>query len=202
MLSVGEANITKGAGLCRLIQMVSSSASLSYAQIAEARVSPSQPLFFRLYKHKDDKVAEARVREVERLGYKAIFLTVDAIVSGNRERDVRAGWEQEEVERVAEEGEEKSTADLPRRRDDMEEVEMNVDVRGTAGALVANDDSNMTWKKVGKKAQALWSRPTIEADMHADNPVAAQYHQATNRHQRHSVCRCKYVLALLYSLLD
>ena len=60
----GEANITRGAGRTGIIQMVSSNASLSYAQIAEARISPSQPLFFQLYKHRDDKIAEQRVREV------------------------------------------------------------------------------------------------------------------------------------------
>lgn len=128
--------------------MVSSNASLSYSQVAEARLKPSQTLFFQLYKHKDDKTAEARVREVERLGYNAIFLTVDAIVPGNRERDVRAGWEQEDVEAVAEGGEGKTQADMPRKRDDMEELERSVDVSGTAGALIANDDVNMTWKKV------------------------------------------------------
>lgn len=148
MIPIGEANITKGAGLSNIIQMVSSNASLSYSQIAEARVSPSQPLFFQLYKHKDNKTAEARVREVVELGYNAIFLTVDAIVPGNRERDVRAGWEQEDVEQIAEEGGSKSKSDLPRKRDDMKELEMDVDVRGTAGALIANDDLNMTWKKV------------------------------------------------------
>ena len=44
--------------------MVSSNASLSYAQIAEARLTPDQPLFFQLYKQRDDKLAEQRVREV------------------------------------------------------------------------------------------------------------------------------------------
>ncbi|KAH8100612.1 FMN-dependent dehydrogenase-domain-containing protein [Cristinia sonorae] len=144
---LGEANITKGAGLSNIIQMVSSNASLSYAQIAASRVRPSQPLFFQLYKHKDDKTAEARIREAEQLGYNAIFLTVDAIVPGNRERDVRAGWDQEDVENVAEQGQEKTGADLPKKRDDMEELERDVDVKGTAGALIANDDTNMTWKK-------------------------------------------------------
>ncbi|THH26596.1 hypothetical protein EUX98_g7598 [Antrodiella citrinella] len=141
---LGEANITKGAGFSNLIQMVSSNASLSYAQIAEARLNPSQPLFFQLYKHKDDKVAEARVREIEQLGYKAIFLTADAIVPGNRERDVRAGWDLDKVEDIAEG---KSKADLPRKRDDMAELESSIDIKGTAGALIANDDINMTWKK-------------------------------------------------------
>ena len=78
--------------------MASSNASLSYAQIASARVSPAQPLFFQLYKHRDDKIAETRVREVVALGYNASFLTVDAIVAGNRERDIRAPFELEEQE--------------------------------------------------------------------------------------------------------
>lgn len=142
--------------MCNIIQMVSSNASLSYAQIAEARVNPSQPLFFQLYKHKDDKVAEQRVREVGRLGYNAIFLTVDAIVPGNRERDVRAGWEQEEVEQVAGEGEGKSKADLPRQRDDMKELESSIDIKGTAGALIVNDDVNMTWKKVSPSRKRVF----------------------------------------------
>ncbi|KAI5117291.1 hypothetical protein M0805_006813 [Coniferiporia weirii] len=85
----GEANITRGCGRSGLIQMVSSNASLSYAEIASARVCSDQPLFFQLYKHVDER-AVARIREVESLGYSAIFLTVDAVVPGNREIDVHA----------------------------------------------------------------------------------------------------------------
>ncbi|KAI0082168.1 hypothetical protein K474DRAFT_1694475 [Panus rudis PR-1116 ss-1] len=144
----GEANITEGCGRTNLIQMVSSNASLSYSEIANARVSPSQPLFFQLYKHKDKAIAEKRIREVESLGYKAIFLTVDAIVPGNRERDVRAGWEVEDVEAIArgQQGSPRS-GELPRKGSDLEEIEEEVDVTGTAGALVLNDDQNMTWKE-------------------------------------------------------
>lgn len=90
-MSSGEANITRGCAPSKIIQMVSSNASLSYAEIAAAS-SPSQTLFFQFYKHKDDAVALKRIREVERLGYRAIFLTVDAVVPSNRERDVRSPW--------------------------------------------------------------------------------------------------------------
>ena len=128
--------------------MVSSNSSLSYAQIAAARVRPDQPLFFQLYKHKDDARAEERVREVVKLGYNAIFLTVDAPFPGNRERDVRAGWEIEDTERLAKAGGDKSPKEMPRRRDELEELEEEVDVLGTAGALIANDDVDMTWDKV------------------------------------------------------
>ncbi|KAJ3558673.1 hypothetical protein NM688_g781 [Phlebia brevispora] len=146
---LGEANITRGAGHTGIIQMVSSSPSLSYAQIAESRISPDQPLFFQLYKHKDDAQAERRVREVERLGYKAIFLTVDAVHLGNRERDIRAGWELDDMERMATNGVQKDDIpkkELPRKQEDLDLELEELDLTGTAGALIAKDDTDMTWE--------------------------------------------------------
>ncbi len=131
--------------------MVSSNASLSYSEIASARTSPSQPLFFQLYKHKDNAVAEKRVREVEALGYNAIFLTVDAPYSANRERDVRAGWAVEDMAKIRKESAAKasnSANEMPRKQSDLENIEEEADVSGTAGALIVNDDVDMTWKEV------------------------------------------------------
>lgn len=143
---LGEANITRGAGKTGIIQMVSSNASLSADQIAQARLSPDQVLFFQLYKNRDDAVAEQRVKEVERLGYKAIFLTVDAITPGNRERDIRAPFvlELQEAEAEAKGGVEK-----PRTVGQVQEQEeeSKVDHEGTAGALIRFVDQDMTWKK-------------------------------------------------------
>lgn len=133
---VGEANITKGAFQRGIIQMVSSNASMSAAEIMEV-AHPSQTLFFQLYKHRNDKIAAERVREVERLGYKAIFLTVDAVVAGNRERDIRSPW-------VLEAQENGPVYLDPDGNNIIEEV----NVLGTAGALIANDDRDMTWEKV------------------------------------------------------
>ncbi|ESK98329.1 hypothetical protein Moror_79 [Moniliophthora roreri MCA 2997] len=130
----GEVNITKGAAANNIIQMVSSNASLSYEEIV-AVASPSQTLFFQLYKHADDSIAEKRVKDVERLGYKAIFLTVDAIVPGNRERDVRTPWVLDEQENG------------PRYHTDGEGSADTVNVFGTAGGLIVNDDRDMTWEK-------------------------------------------------------
>jgi L-lactate dehydrogenase (cytochrome) len=70
--------------------MVSTNASFSASDIAAARVSPTQPLFFQLYKKREDFEAEKLVKEVEALGYNAIFLSVDAIVAGRRDRDIKA----------------------------------------------------------------------------------------------------------------
>jgi len=116
--------------------MVSSNASMSPSEIMKF-AHPSQTLFFQLYKHRNDEVAEERIREVERLGYKAIFLTVDAVIAGNRESDIRSSW-------VLEEQENGPVYFDPDNNDNLEEV----NTFGTAGALVANDDKDMTWKKV------------------------------------------------------
>ena len=130
--------------------MVSSNASLSPEQIAAARVTADQPLFFQLYKHKDNEKALERVRNIEALGYNAIFLTVDAPVAGNRERDIRAPFELEEQER---EGEEETSRDdeggkaLETGKDKGQD-EVELDVLGTAGALLKNDDTDMSWEKV------------------------------------------------------
>lgn len=71
--------------------MVCTYASISRAEIAAAAL-PSQTLFFQLYKSTDLAVATNLVQEAEQLGFKAIFLTVDAIVITTRERDVRSPW--------------------------------------------------------------------------------------------------------------
>lgn len=115
--------------------MVSSNASLSATEIAEA-TSPNQTLFFQLYKHLDDSIAERRVRDMERLGYKAIFLTVDAVVPSNRERDIRSPWEVEELE-----------TGVPKVHVDGVDISEE-NAFGTAGTLIVNDDRDMTWERV------------------------------------------------------
>ena len=118
--------------------MVSSNASLSPTVIMQAS-DQTQSLFFQLYKHRDDDVAAKRVREIETLGYKAIFLTVDAIVGGNREKDIRSPWVLDEQENGAVYYQPESIGTKT-----IEEV----NIFGTAGALIAHDDRNMTWEKV------------------------------------------------------
>ncbi len=135
LIIIGEVNITRGAFQGGIIQMVSSNASLSPSTVKEA-ADPSQTLFFQLYKHRDDGIAEIRVHEVESLGYKAIFLTVDAIVASNRERDVRSQWVLEEEEH----------GPIYFQPDDSNKSE-EANFLGTAGALVANDDRDMMWQK-------------------------------------------------------
>ncbi|RDB29558.1 Cytochrome b2, mitochondrial [Hypsizygus marmoreus] len=147
----GEANLTRGAYQTSIIQMVSSNASLSYSEIM-ATAAPSQPLFFQLYKNKNDAIAEQRIREVERLGYKAIWLTVDAIVPGNRERDIRSPWDLEEMET----GKKEVHVDVADG-----ELDGGDSGFGTAGALIAHDDRDMTWEKTIPWLRSITKLPIV-----------------------------------------
>ncbi|KIM85387.1 hypothetical protein PILCRDRAFT_778154 [Piloderma croceum F 1598] len=146
---LGEANLTRGAYRTNIIQIVSSNASLSYEAIADARPDPNQVLWFQLYKNKDIMKAEARVKEVVKLGYKAICLTVDAIVPGNREKDIRAPWVLDNMENLGG----AKWGDVVRQPGDAEVEEKEINIMGTAGALISNDDRDMTWSET-----ILWLR--------------------------------------------
>jgi L-lactate dehydrogenase (cytochrome) len=135
---LGEVNLTRGAYKTDIIQMVSTNASLSYRQIAAARGSPDQPIFFQLYKHKNDDTAAKLIREVEALGYKAIFLTVDALIPSNRDMDTRAPHYLEDFENQG----------IKRQLDSKPDGE-EVGILGTAGGLIINNDTDMTWERVG-----------------------------------------------------
>lgn len=136
---LGETNITRGAGQTGIIQVVSTNASFSASEIAAARVSPTQPLFFQLYKKRDDSEAEKLVNEVEALGYNAIFLTVDVVTAGRRDRDIKAPFVLEDQERGT-----------TKRQPSVEDPQGGeADMMGMAGALVAANDVDMTWEKAG-----------------------------------------------------
>jgi L-lactate dehydrogenase (cytochrome) len=167
MHSIGEVNITRGTWKEGIIQMVSSNASLSYTEIMAA-AAPSQVLFFQLYKNKDDSVAVERVREVERLGYRAIFLTVDAIVAGNREADIRSPWTLEDQE----------SGTIPVWDENVPVDEVNLG--GTAGALVNRDDKDMTWEKVFSLDRVRHC--TMELTEWADHTMVAKYNKTPDRH--------------------
>ncbi|PVF94761.1 FMN-dependent alpha-hydroxy acid dehydrogenase [Serendipita vermifera] len=84
----GEVNITRAVGREQIIQGISSNASRSIEDIAAAKLA-DQPLFFQLYLNKDREKSAEILRKVERLGFKAVMLTVDAPVLGKRERDIK-----------------------------------------------------------------------------------------------------------------
>jgi len=142
--------------------MVSTNASCSLEEMSAARLSPSQVQFFQFYKHRDNNEGEALLRRAEGLGYKAIFLTVDAIVAGNRERDIKSPWIEEARERKMRELKEMEIskglrskdggaglADVPERKEDRDGgyVDEKEEVGGLAGAMLKTADLDMSWVK-------------------------------------------------------
>ncbi|KAF8456059.1 FMN-dependent dehydrogenase-domain-containing protein [Kalaharituber pfeilii] len=85
----GECGITRACGKHGIIQAVSNNASQSLEDIALARVSPNQPLWFQLYVQATRSKSEAVLRRVNEAGYTAIVLTLDAPTPGKREADER-----------------------------------------------------------------------------------------------------------------
>lgn len=87
----GEAGIAAACGRARILQVVSNNASLRPEQIAAARTTPSQPLWFQLYVQTDRRKSESMLARVSAAGsgYQAVVLTLDAPTPGKREADER-----------------------------------------------------------------------------------------------------------------
>ena len=82
-----EAGSARGVAAAGTIMSVSTYASSTLAEIAGA--GNGAPQWFQLYLSKDDAANRALVKSAENLGYRAIILTVDAPIGGNRVRDAR-----------------------------------------------------------------------------------------------------------------
>jgi 4-hydroxymandelate oxidase len=81
----GECATARGAGDAGTIMIVSTSATCSAAEVAEAATAP---LWFQLYSHHTLETTGLLVKRVEAAGYRAIVLTVDSPFLGRRERDL------------------------------------------------------------------------------------------------------------------
>ena len=82
-----EAGTARGAAASGTIMSVSNYASSTLEEIAAA--GNGAPQWFQLYLSKDDKFNRQIIKQAEDLGYRAIILTVDAPVGGNRIRDAQ-----------------------------------------------------------------------------------------------------------------
>ena len=84
----GECATVQGAGAAATLMTISTDASRSLEEIAQAA---SGPLWFQLYTYGSLEITGELVRRAERAGYRAIVLTVDLPRLGNRERSRRYG---------------------------------------------------------------------------------------------------------------
>ncbi|CAK4033524.1 FMN-dependent dehydrogenase [Lecanosticta acicola] len=83
----GEKAIARGCQTHNVGQCISSNASYHMSEIVAS--APGSTFFFQLYVNKNRAASEALLKEAERAGVKAVFVTVDAPVAGKREADER-----------------------------------------------------------------------------------------------------------------
>jgi L-lactate dehydrogenase (cytochrome) len=84
----GECTLARGANLAGIPQLCPTLASCTMDEMHAAR-SPGQTQWWQLYVNKDRNLTKEVVQKAERMGFKALFITVDAPQLGRRERDMR-----------------------------------------------------------------------------------------------------------------
>jgi len=84
----GEMCLCRGAHLAGIPQLGPTLASCTMDEIHSAR-APGQTQWWQLYVNKDRELMREVVQKAERLGFQALFITVDAPQLGRRERDMR-----------------------------------------------------------------------------------------------------------------
>ena len=85
----GECATARAAGRAGTLMIASTVSTRSLEEIAQAAAEAGSALWFQLYVYPSLEVAAQLVRRAEAAGYRAIVLTVDLPVLGNRERDRR-----------------------------------------------------------------------------------------------------------------
>ncbi|KZO91367.1 L-mandelate dehydrogenase [Calocera viscosa TUFC12733] len=85
----GEMEITRACAKEGVVQGVSANSSCSLEEIMDAKTT-GQDLIYQLYMNRNRQRSREVIEKVDRMGFKGIMLTVDAPVSGKRERDIRA----------------------------------------------------------------------------------------------------------------
>ena len=87
--SDGEKATSRAAEIFGTFFSLSTMATTSIEQVSEFS---SGPKMFQLYIHKDQGLTDNLIDRCKQSGFKAMCLTVDTIVAGNRERDHRTGF--------------------------------------------------------------------------------------------------------------
>lgn len=87
----GEAAMARAAAAAGTVMCLSTLATMGPREVAEA--APGGRRWFQLYCFRDAAVTQAMVEEAVATGFEAVVVTVDAPRAGNRERDLRTGFE-------------------------------------------------------------------------------------------------------------
>ncbi|KAL3470482.1 FMN-dependent dehydrogenase-domain-containing protein [Aspergillus californicus] len=96
--SEAEKGLARAAKSMGILEIITTNSGYPLDEILEE--APDHPFLFQLYLNKDREKSRELLLKVERLGFNAIFLTVDAAGRGKRESDERLKSEDEIVDPV------------------------------------------------------------------------------------------------------
>ena len=124
----GEVILTRAAGTRNVIQMLPTLASCALEEMVSTKKT-NQTQWFQLYVNSDRQVTKRLVQKAEKLGCKALCITVDAPALGRREKDMRT----------------KFVDDAP----DVQQGEKNVErSQGAARAISSFIDPSLEWRDI------------------------------------------------------
>jgi 4-hydroxymandelate oxidase len=161
----GEVATARAAGAVGTIMVLS---TLSNSSIEEVVSAASGPVWFQLYVYKDREATAGLVHRAEDAGCKAIVVTVDALLWGRRERDVRNRFQLPEglsVKNLMPAGK--------------EQFPKEVADSGLAAYMASMIDQSLTWK-VTEWLRSITHLPVlIKGVIRADDAVKAVDHGAS-----------------------
>ncbi|CAB4257005.1 similar to Saccharomyces cerevisiae YML054C CYB2 Cytochrome b2 (L-lactate cytochrome-c oxidoreductase), component of the mitochondrial intermembrane space, required for lactate utilization [Maudiozyma barnettii] len=158
----GEVDIAKGCGTTKysVPQMISTLASCSLDEVAEAKVNDKQLQWFQLYVNSDRKITRDLIKHAEDLGLKAIFVTVDAPSLGNREKDQKIKFTTQ------------STGG-PKILQKKEEQKKENNSDGASKALSKFIDPSLSWEDIAKMRKLTKLPIVIKGVQRAEDAVRA-----------------------------
>src|SRR6516164_611594 len=161
----GEVATTKAAGAAKTVMTL---ATCSTSSIEEAMAVATGPVWFQLYVFKDRAVTASLVQRAEAAGCKAIVLTVDVPVPGQRERDVRNRF---------------SLPDHLSMKNLLpggcQELPKNVAGSGLAAYVASLFDAALTWKDIQWLAGLTKLPVLVKGILRADDALRAINHGAS-----------------------
>src|SRR5437762_14012898 len=89
----GETVLTRAAKTHDVIQMIPTLASCSFDEIRDA-AEADQVQWIQLYVNKDREITKKYIQRAEKRGIKGLFITVDALKLGRREKYMRSKYDE------------------------------------------------------------------------------------------------------------
>uniref|UniRef100_A0A1A9X3W8 (S)-2-hydroxy-acid oxidase n=1 Tax=Glossina brevipalpis TaxID=37001 RepID=A0A1A9X3W8_9MUSC len=159
----GEAGNAKAAGEMGSVFILSTLATMSIEEVAQA--APNTCKWFQLYVYKNRSLTEELVRRAEKANFKAIVLTVDAPIFGQRWADIRNNFSLPSHLRLANFATKSSQSDG---------VIAESGGSGINKYVTSQFDASLTWKDVEWLVKLTYLPVIVKGVLTAEDAIMAQ----------------------------